>query len=414
MPITIPEMSITRHDHKDRVYVPSARPVKQPARKGPDRLLPGSILLWAAALMCATGCAIPSRSTGVLPYPVAMTYNAELAYLLFPDNALAIIQADLAQMRSLGFDTVALRHLARDRFEAVSTLAQDAGLQIAATPPSIHAFLRSGALPADCASVNQLVAKINLSYKMPLLLLGPLADAGSAQRADRIAQAWPRMTRPPVFLAWVVDPTAASALGPAVDLLAATLETVPLPRAGTVMLLDCRRDADMSLADAQPAWLADYHAGLAGGLTGGLIVQGYRAVSSLRRGLVQREDRGGYDLSTGLRRLTDRARQWGPRLRRSQPSPLKSVTSLDPALQLVLFAGAKRRLVLMHNTATDRYLRGQARLAPDSLGTPPVLRAVQVPPDPQQVAGQVIPTGTASLNLPFELAPGDAILWELF
>ncbi|MFQ5489930.1 MAG: hypothetical protein ACE5GE_04335 [Phycisphaerae bacterium] len=404
-------MSITRHDHKGRVYVRFARPVKQQARGGKARW---SLVLWVGALGWGTGCATPGIGVRAVPYPVAMSYNAELAYLVFPDQADAVIRADFAEIGKLGFDTVVLRHLARDRESDVSTAVRDAGLRLAATPAPVQSFLRTGQYPTKCRSVDDLVARCHTADGPSVWILGPLTDASSGERAQQVAKACRWLNPAPVTLAYLADRAVEPAVDSAVDLLAATMDPAPMKRSGGLMLLDCRRDANVPVADAPPEWLARYHAGLAAGLTGGLIVQGFRAVPGTRRGLAGMDDRGGYDVSTGLRRLTDRARQWGPRLRRSHPQPLQSANSVDPALQLVLFVSSKRRLVLLHNTATDRYVRGQALLAPDSTATERVLRAVQVPANALQITGLVIQAKTRGLTLPFDLAPGDATLWELF
>jgi hypothetical protein len=165
--------------------------------------------------------------------------------------------------------------------------------------------------------------------------------------------------------------------------------------------------------EAGQRWLGQYHAGLAAGLTGGIVADGFRMVPGRWRGLVEGTDPLSVRESTAIRRITARAANWGPKLRRLVPRPIDPLGHSSERLRAVLFSGTKRRFVLLVNASSDQFLRRTVEL-PATLATKPVKRAVLVPPEEHIIAGEVVQARGGRLALPVDLAPGDACLWELF
>ena len=185
---------------------------------------------------------------------------------------------------------------------------------------------------------------------------------------------------------------------------------------GDVMLLECvDHDKEAQSRPANP-WLAEYHTGLAAGLTGGLVIDRFRVVPGQWRALVEGDQPADVGFSAAIRRITSRATCWGPKLRRLQPQVIEPVEPASPGLKVVLFAGSKRRFVLVFNTSPGDFVH-QAVTLPigrGELASQPVRRAVLVPPDVHVIAGQVVQPRGNHLALPVDLAPGDACLWEVF
>lgn len=179
------------------------------------------------------------------------------------------------------------------------------------------------------------------------------------------------------------------------------------------MLLRCERLIDEEHSRSAARWLRDYHLGLALGLTGGLIVEGFRLVPGHEQGMVQGSNRGGYDLLAGMGRITGRASHWGIKLARLTPTELQPLGVVSRDLKTMIFQGGKRRYIMLINASTERYIRGTADL-PSVIDDLATKRAVQVSPNSDTISGRVVQPSTRRLSLPFDLAPGDAELWELF
>jgi hypothetical protein len=219
---------------------------------------------------------------------------------------------------------------------------------------------------------------------------------------------------PPTTLALFAGPSVQpAAVRPEVTLTACPAGAGSGKAAGAAMVLDCVQFADEEVPEAASRWLRQYHEGLAAGLTGGLIVEGFRVVPGRWRGLIERQERLAMDRATALRRITTRAQHWGPLLRRLRPTDVQPLGPVSDTLKVVLFSGTKRRFVLLLNSSDTRFIRGVVDL-PSELDSKPINRAVLVPPDPNEIAGQVVQPRTQRLTLRMDLRPGDAALWELF
>lgn len=374
-----------------------------------------------AALVALAGCAAPPGGPAVAPYLLAVSYNVELLEALGPSDNTSIMREDFGQIRKLGFDAVFVRHAEDAAVPAVGHAAQQAGLKAAASRRDELYYLRTGRLPAGCPSVAALVAGGRRGGQPALVVFDGVVDAGTAVRARELAAAHRAGRSPPTTLAIMAGQTgglAGSGVSPASMRPEASLVACPADfrggeADGSMMILPCVQRTDEQVPEAASRWLRQYHEGLAAGLTGGLIVDGFRVVPGQWRGLVEGSEPLAVDRATALLRITARAGYWGPLLRRLTPITVRPLGPVSDDLRVVLFRGAKRRFILLINSSDTRFLRGTVDL-PGELDSQRVNRAVLVPADPNKIDGQVVEPRTQRLSLRADLRPGDAALWELF
>ncbi len=397
-------MLLKTGQHGWRVYVPALEPVK---RCGAGV---GVVLL----LVTLAGCAAPPGGPTARPYPVGVAYNLDLATTAAPSASPAAMAADFAQIGQLGFDTVvAPQILGAGWKEAVRAAGQE-GLALAGPPREVLYYLRSGRLPNGCRDVAELAARNSPSELPKIVLLGDVVDAATAERAKGLAGAYRELPNPPVTLALLAGPDVEpSMVQPAVGLAACFPEWAGRGPAGAAMRLDCLLHRNETIPRASARWLKQYHAGLAAGLTGGVIVESPSVVPGQWRGQVVGPDRSGRVRGQVLRQIAARASRWGSRLRRVAPRDIRPLGPVSDSLRVVLFSGDKRRFVMLFNTSTERFVRGSVDL-PAALGSRPVRRAVRVPDGPYEPVGEIAEPHTGGLSLDMDLAPGDAALWELF
>ena len=396
-------MSLKTGHHGGRVYVPGLEPVK---RQG------GWVVV--GVLMAAAGCAAPPRGPAAVPHPLGVSYNVELLAAMGLPSPGTVMAEDFAHVRKLGFDTVLARHSLGSGWTMATRAARREGLTVAGSRREVLYYVRTGRLPDGCSSVADLVARGSRADPPGIVVLGEVVDAATGARARQVADAYRRRPDLPVTLAVLAGPNVEpSMVRPEATLTACSPKWAGKGWAGSVLLLECLQRDDETVPEASARWLGQYHAGLAAGLTGGVIVEQFRVVPGHWRGLVEGTDRSGLDRATVLRRITGRARRWGPRLRQVEPRDIRPLGPVSHSLHVVLFAGAKRRFVMLFNTSTEHFIRGIVDL-PSDLDSRPVRRAVPVPADPNEIGGQVVQPRTGRLSMTMHLAPGDAALWELF
>ena len=141
--------------------------------------------------------------------------------------------------------------------------------------------------------------------------------------------------------------------------------------------------------------MRQYHLGLTTGLTGGLVVDGFRSVQG---GSVGGAGASDARRVTAIRRITARAAAWGPKLRRLTPEAIEPAGHSSDRLSVFLFCGPKRRFVLLFNTSTDEFLHRTVQLPP-TLDSTVVRRAVPVPPERHTMAGEVVRVRIGRLTL---------------
>ncbi len=382
------------------------------ARAGVKRVYTRSAITMGLAL--AAGCAGPPRGASPAPYPVAVSCNVALTISTWPDHSEEVIREDFAHIAQLGFDTVVAGPCPGGSEAVIRQAARREGLTAALAHQATDHYLRTGRLPAGCKSVEDFAGRLAGTYRPgERCYLGSVVDAVTAERARKVATALRGARGSPGTLV-LVDGGEVDAAGlRSASMVAWSGAPADRRAAGDLMWLECIQQTDEAVPSAAVRWLRDYHARLADGLTGGVVVSPFRVVPGRWRGLVEGADRDGLDRVTALRRITERAIYWGPRLRRLTPGDVRPLGPASSALRAVVFAGDQRRYVMLFNTSSEHFIRGIVDL-PNELGSRPVQRAVPVPSDPKAMAAEVAQPRMGRLPLPVDLAPGDAALWELF
>lgn len=372
----------------------------------------------AALLFLATGCAATPAATQP-PYLVGISYEVELLAALGEQDPQRRMEQDFRCLGKLGFDTVLIRHAEdRDR-PRILEAAQQHELTVGMPSRDVVYYVRTGRVPPGCGSVEALADSLlpRAGEAASICMLGEVVDATTASRLGRLAAAHRGRARGVVTLALVNGlGIAARSLRPEVTLVGRAPEAAAGDGAGDLMLLKCvGRDKEAQLRSAN-RWLAKYHAGLAAGLTGGLVIDRFRVLPGRRRALVEGDQPADVRRSAAIRRITSRATCWGPKLRRLQPEVIEPTEPASPGLKVVLFTGSKRRFVLVFNASPSDFIHRAVTLpiGRGELASQPVRRAVLVPPDVHVIAGQVVQPRGNRLALPVDLAPGDACLWEVF
>lgn len=337
---------------------------------------------------CATSRPLPEK-----PYLLAVRYDAEPRWLAVPeDDRAAVLQRDLRAVAEWGFNAVAVRHVEVGDERMVLDTAQEAGLRAVIASRSLEHFVVTGV---------------------------PSMSTDFVERATR------GITAHPAFYAVGLDEPRGAAAGRRLDDVRSRL------RDGGIDVLvvgagDRRSDDRQCLAivdvaclwngppgDAKRRMLQQFHDQLESGRCGGLIVDRFFRLPGDPPGLERPDSPLVPAQRSALAELLARAQNWGPRLRGLAPSP--GVVSADGGddLAATLFGDNPVRYALVRNGSADRFLRTEFPLRPpkneNGWG-----RAVEVPPSGAVPAGRVILAKNGQLTLPVELAPGDAVLYEVF
>jgi hypothetical protein len=345
--------------------------------------------------MVLVGCAAPpSIAPRILP--VAVRYDVEPAMIgRTPEEAANRIERDFELIARMGFTEVLASFVAPSERMAVLELARKCNLRVTLTDPGFDHFVRSGVLPGDCPDAAALVAR-----SLTPAVRGHLALAGVAIRAPRANQtadpllALTRALRASrIAVSHLADSTAA----PASDIELAVVSAT-LPPA----------DSDESIRER---WLANLNDALTLGRTAGLLFDRFRAPGGDGPMMIGDADPPTPGTLAALRDSVDRIRAWAPKLmgldRRAEES------SEAGGGRLTVFCGEKRRYVLVSNRSFDTYLREEVGF-PARIDDRPVRRAVEVPPSPNPVPGEVFENRGGSLSVRVELRPRDAALFEIF
>ena len=349
-------------------------------------------------ILAASGCARSVKVTSH-PYLVAVRYDVEPVFAAhgFP-QAMDVIQGDFATIAEFGFPTALLQHIDPMDHPALLEGANEAGVRVI-LPVADAGFAQGGkplgsqgsgkrmrtgrpAPPGWCThpAFAGLVSRGSfgpiLSAQAGVLSLN--SDENGMPWIGRVAQADPGEPRPAAL---------------------ATLDTRALPLGSENSLLE--------------GYLAWFHAGLASGQTGGLIVDRYRRPSGDPPGVIAPGEEPSPARAAAIKKLVDRARHWGPRLCRLAAQPVADRGENSTGFQVTALVGERRRYVLVFNPSLDRYGRGEVRL-PELIAGVPAARAVEVPPSTSAAAGRVIDARGGRLTIPVTLRPGDAALFEVF
>ena len=314
------------------------------------------------------------------------------------------LRTDLTAIANLGFDTVVLRHLDEEERRDVLNAVAAAGLTAAVALRDFDYFVLTGRDPAGGGRADHLVRRV-AGELIAHPALRTLVVAGgwtsrSAARANSLCEA----ARRPGLPCHALDETglfygnewgdrAPGRSGPA------TVDTGGLE--------------DGLPGSPLERLLAQYHAGLAAGRTGGLVVDRYRRPPGDRAGVIPEGTAVSPARKAAIAGLIGHARRWGPRLFNLTKVELGDAVGGSPALRVTGLGSGRRVYVLVSNPASDRYARGDVVLT-TPVGGVSASRAVEVPSRGDGAAGRVIRAHRGRITIPISLRPGDAALFEIF
>jgi len=361
----------------------------------PARTVNPLVPIALAGIMTLAGCtAPPSIATRIVP--VSVRYDVEPVMIgRSPVEARGRIERDFEVIARMGFAEVLASFVAPSERMELLNIARRCHLRVTLTDPGFDHFVRSGVLPADCANAAALVAR-----SLPPAVRRHAAFAGVAIRA-------PRVQRP-------IDPSLT--LTRALRASRISVSHLPDPSAGAGSDIELAvisatippADSDESIRER---WLANLNDALTLGRTGGLLFDRFRAAGGDGPMMIGDANPPTPATLAAVRQSVDRIRAWAPRLmgldRRAEES------GDEGGGRLTIFCGEKRRYVLVSNRYSDRYLRREVRL-PVQIDDRPVRRAVEVPPSPNPVPGEVFENRGGRVTIRVELRPRDAALFEIF
>ncbi len=306
------------------------------------------------------------------------------------------IRSDLMAIAKLGFNGVVLHHVEDgDRWRLLE-LSNEAGLKAAVPDRRFDRFVVTGELPPNCRDGSELVRDINLPPR-----------------------ATNEVVHHPAFNGYVVEGGRGSASRERSRSLRAQLA-----RQGVNCIGMGNEDAPPAIIDAAAVRvglpgravervLAQYHAALSAGQTDGVIVDRFLRLPGDPPGLTAPDETLLPAHSSAITALIQRARLWGPKLKGLPSTTLDAETTNPSSLVITALGRGSPRYLLFFNASMDSFAREDVRL-PASILERTVLRAVEVPPSSDRVAGRVVYSQRGHLSIPIELRPGDAALFEVF
>ncbi len=335
------------------------------------------------------------------------------------------LSIDFQRIRELGFNAVLAAHVADDRREAVVRAARTHTLRPILTDPVLHRFCRAGPVRGATVDIEERLRAaflLDAAGSPCVLHVGEMVDEEGADRAAQIAARAQRLFPSMPLVATVqtdlpLPPDALGHITPLVRVrepldLAGTFPTPPLlPKPGMMMIPVSGKSED--LVQTVRTWLGMYHAGLSAGGTEGVILDAWAEVRGRREGLVDATEAVAVTRAAAVKRIIYRACAWMTCLGGSTITRLDGWQCRDESLRVTHFVRQHRRWVLLWNASVYRYVRSEMSV-PVDIGGVTADRAVEVPGDPGVVGGRVFDARRGRITIPVELAPGDAMLVELF
>jgi hypothetical protein len=300
-----------------------------------------------------------------------------------------VISNDFKAIAGLGFSGVVLYHVEDGDRRTLLELADEVGLKAAIPDRKFDRFVVTGELPPQFRDKNDLLRGAPDEIVQHSAFHGFVIEGGRGTAArERSRKLCAQLFRHGVPSISLGDNDSALAV------------------------IDAQAVREGPPGTALERLLANYHAALCAGQTGGVIVDRFIRLPGDPPGLTSPDEPLLPAHSSAIAALIQRARCWGPRLSALPTSSLISATD-SSWLTVTLFGQAARRYVLIFNTSEERFAREEVRL-PASILNRSALRAVEVPPSTERGAGRVFHAQRGQLSLPVELRPGDAVLFEVF
>ncbi|MCP4590521.1 MAG: hypothetical protein GY842_07245 [bacterium] len=374
-------------------------------------------LAWLGTAGCVADRTTPKWSPAPTQPIVGIWYGVESIPAPQHQRIAARMDEDLSAIRRMGLNVVFLRHVAPEHIHLLTSTAQRHQLKIV-LPDRQARFAGMTGLGSDPIAVPDWLASPEAGMTETLLAadVGWVRPGRSAERAERLAHAYRAARCPTPLFAQTTGPAP-----PSLTFLASATDPdspqSPLPRDRSpgrpMMTLNCHHQSGEPDADAIRRWVRGFHTGLAAGLTGGLVIDQFRAVPGGEPALADADGTVDLERINAVRRLTERMRRWGPILDRLNMRSLAAPPGSSDVLCLTLFERDQRRLLLVSNRSPSDYLR--TTLALDRrLGGAAANRLVEVPPEERQSVGRITEARRDRIALRLDLAPGDAQLYEVF
>jgi hypothetical protein len=312
----------------------------------------------------------------------------------------AQVTRDFADVAEMGFDHGLLRHVEdADRLRFLD-LAEKVGLRVAVPDRTLRHFVLTGVYPRGCDEPEDVARLLPDVLVRHPAFWGVVVDVpGSGESRRRCSQLRLALEKRGVPLITTGEGRPLAETG--MEAFSHMISIGVGPNEG---------GANRSTTER---WLAQFHAGLAEGRTGGVVLDRYRGLPGDDVGLIVGEEPPSAATMSAVRQASLRAAQWGPLLAHLKPQPLLLVVPGETELMGSAFAKGRRRYALLFNRSSEQYVRGEVKL-PAMVAGQPVVRAVEISPITDDVPGQVFRGGADGIPVLIDLRPGGAALFELF
>jgi hypothetical protein len=307
---------------------------------------------------------------------------------------------DFTDAAEMGFDHALLRHMEdADRLRFLD-LAEKVGFRIAVPDRTLRHFVLTGVYPRGCDAPEDVARLLPDVLVRHPAFWGVVVDVpGTGESRRRCSQLHFALEKRgiPLITTGTARPMAEKGMEGSSDMISIGVG----PNEG---------GADRSTTER---WLAQFHAGLADGRTGGVVLDRYRGLPGDNAGLIVGEQPPSAATMSAVRQTSLRAARWGPLLAHLKPQPLLLVVPGETELTGRAFAKGRRRYALLFNRSPEQYVRGEVKL-PAMVAGQSVARAVEISPVTDDVPGQVFRGGADGIPVSIDLRPGGAALFELF
>ena len=363
----------------------------------------------AGGLGCTQHRAELTTPPGSAFYPVGIWYGVESIPSLRHEQQGRRLDADLATISRMGLNAVWFRHIDPDAFAAATATAHRHHLKVVLPDRQAQHYVMMGDSGPPTAPASWLRNDdSSVIRSLWAVDLGRATDRTTAERIERIAASYHSALSLPLTFAQTSGPVPGS-----VSLLASGAAPAERSAGRPLMALWCDHRVGESSTEAVRRWLWQFHASLASGLTGGLVIDQYCTIPGLGPALADPDGDIGIERINAVKRMAARMKRWGPLLDRLDLPPPPAPPGADEALSITPFAKDKRRLLLVFNRSRSEYLRTTVTLE-DMICGLPAQRLVEVPGDTDASLGEVTEARRGRLTLSVNIAPGDARLYEVF
>ncbi len=334
------------------------------------------------------------------------------------DGGGAIVEAraadDILVIEKLGFNAMLVESPRPGDIRSLSNLAEETDVDIVAPDEGAAAFVKTGLMPpAYWAPLG--LANHTQRARSRLVWLGNARDAETTRRIGEVAY-WHHQAKraPRSFAGWenhdtvVPSSLAATYVAPPASVYQANASA---KESANVAWLDLTT-APADEADVGTRWLVAYHRELATGRAGGLLANRYQHNHGGTANFVGESGKISPKHAAAVKRITQRARRWAPRLLGSKTQPIATEAE-DTPLRVVMFDGVRRKYVFLWNDSTDAFLRTTTTIRLPDAGRR-ASRLVAVPADDRTFVGEVEPVRQGRVRLTIDLPPGEGRLYEVF